>query len=1044
MMHNKRLIIFLMCISFFLSLQVMAQSTIGKEFLVGFMENNQKPTLPDKAVVVITANENVSGTLSFQGQVFPFTLTKGQIFKKEFLSTSQDVIHRTSEVVESKSILVSASGNVAVYAYNTRQNSADATLVLPINVLSKEYYVTAHFMPLSKGPDNSASTALVMANEDNTLVEITPSVTTEKGKPAKVPYTVTLNAGETYQIRALGDLTGTRVRIVNSTAGDCKKLAVFGGNKMTTVADCGITGDHMFYQALPTEYWGKSYIHVPLKNRTSGEEVKVLAGTDNTQVLVNGVNKGTINKGEFLKLDFGVNDIATIETSFPAAVSLLSKSQDCNTSPGFIGDPFLITYQHNEQRIKDLNFFSVDDSGFIFNNANIIAPTSTLNLIRLNGVPITSQFKPVPGNPDFSYAQVNLKDGANTFTSQDGAIIYVYGSGQRSSYGYSAGFGIPNADLEIENDLGVESGNNWEVCLGQEYPWEVKTNNPQFVSFIWDFGDGGPTKSGKTVNHTYKSKGEFQVKVLASTGTGSCAVTKSLEFKVKVEEVKAELISPITACAGPEITYFLKNGSQSVKGDWLEVIGGEIKEEKETQITISWLPGFGIGKIRVAPISASGCIGEEIKLEVELGKGEIVSKPVGTLALCGPVSSAFMYDAKQDSTLTYSWKVVGGEIVKGQGTSKVEVKWDYNFGKWEISFQASKPSGGCGLNSEILKLEALKPLEIKPLELVSPSCAGGANGSIQIQIEGGSGDYDILWSHDSLAKTKKVDGLLAGKYKVIAKDKSGCGSTELEIEISNPAGMRLLGEIETTPIACQGSSTGSFRAKIVGGSPPYRIDGMEYSWDGEYLKVSGLSKGAFNLFVLDSKGCSLSLKGQIQEVQPMVLSFVEQSPGCPGGDTGSLSVKVSGGAPPYKYKWEISDGIGISSTAPSPGFILGQGPLISSLPSGVYQVFVTDANGCSVMSMGKISESKPIVRMPTGFMPKDGLYAPVSNCYLDYEIKIFDRWGNLGYSGKEGWNGELKGREAPIGTYTYRLVYYFSINGVEQLEEIQGVFTLIR
>jgi gliding motility-associated-like protein len=1032
-----------MCISFFLSLQGIAQSTIGKEFLVGFMENNQKPTLPDKAVVIITANENVSGTLSFQGQLFPFSLTKGQIFKKEFLSTSQDVIHRTSEVVESKSLLVSASGNVAVYAYNTRQNSADATLILPINSLSKEYFVTAHFMPLSKGPDNSASTALVIANEDDTLVEITPSVGTEKGNPAKVPFTLTLNAGESYQIRALGDLTGTRVRILNSTPGDCKKLAVFGGNKMTTVADCGITGDHMYYQALPIENWGKSYIHIPLKNRTSGEEVKVLAGTDNTQVFVNGVNKGTLNKGEFLKLDFGVDEVANIETSYPSAVSLLSKSQDCNTSPGLIGDPFLMTYHSNEQRIKDINFYSVDEAGFIFNNANIIAPSSSLNLIRLNGIAITSQFKPVPGNPSFSYAQVNLKNGANTLTSQDGVLIYVYGSGQRSSYGYSAGFGGANDEIDVENDLGVETGNTWEVCAGKEYPWEVKTTNSQFVNFLWDFGDGTGTKSGKSINHAYQTAGEYQVKVTASTGTGSCAISKTLEFKVRVENFKAELIGPKAACVDTQITYFLKNGNDPVKGDWLEVIGGQIIEKQETQITVSWIKGFEIGKIRVVPMSSSGCKGEELVLEVEIGKGEFLPKPVGVSEICGTVDSPFVYDAPISSNQPYSWTVIGGEIVKGQGTSQVEVKWDFSLGKWEISYQVSN-SGDCGSDSEILKLLALEPIVIQTVELKAPECPGEANGSLQIQINGGSGEYEILWNHDSQEKSKKVEGLSAGKYKVIAKDKKGCGSAELEIEISNPPGMKLVGELETTSIVCQGSATGSFKAKLSGGSPPFHMEELEYTWDGEYLEVSGLSKGPFSLFVLDSKGCSLSLQGQIEDTPSMMLTFVEQSPGCPGGDTGSLGVKVSGGAPPYSYHWGTGEGVAISSTLSFPSTILDQGPLINSLPSGEYSVLVTDSNGCSVMAFGKISESKPKVRMPTGFLPNEGPYEPVSNCYLNYKIQIFDRWGNLAYTGTEGWNGEIKGSEAPVGTYTYRLVYFYSLKGEELQEESQGVFTLIR
>lgn len=1043
MKHSKRWIIFLVCISFFTSIPGIAQSTIGNEFLVGFMENNQKPNLPDKAVVVITANENVSGTIDFLGQQLSFSLSKGQIFKKEFFSVSQDVIHRKSEEKENKSILIKTSGMVSVYAYNTRQNSADATLVLPVNILSKDYFVTAHFRPLSDGPDNSASTALVLANEDNTLIEITPSVATELGKPAKQPFTITLNAGESYQIRALGDLTGTRFRILNSDAGDCKKLAVFGGNKMTTVAECGDTGDHMYYQSLPMEFWGKSYIHVPLKNRTSGEVVKVLAGTDNTEVKVNGISKGFLNQGEFMRMEFKVDEVATIETSQPAAVSLLSKSQDCNTSPGFIGDPFLINLQHNELRIKELDFYSVDESGFIFNNANIIAPTATLSQIRLNGLSITSQFKPVPGNAGFSYAQVNLIDGANRFFSPEGAIIYVYGAGQRSSYGYSAGFESKSSELKLENEDAAEVDGKYQVCLNQESTWKVNIENPLFTVFTWDFGDGSGLKNGKSVSHKFSESGNFMVKVMASTGTGTCALVKALEFEVLVKDIEGQISGPSSACEGTQSTYQMKNGESQVKATWIEVIGGEIVSQDENQLQVKWNEGVELGKIKAAPVSAGGCQGKEVEFVVQLGIGEELPFPVGPAQFCaGQLTN---YEIPQGITgESIEWLVQGGQIKDGQGSSKVSIQWNPELPNHSIVYTLKKSGSGCILFSKELKTIQSDDLEILVQENLSPQCPGESSGHLEIKILGGSGNYDIIWSHATDLKSTKAENLPAGKYFIKVRDREGCASAELEVEVKDPLKMRLLGEVETFPIVCQGASTGKFRLKIEGGTPPYRIDGLESNWDGQFLEVLGLSKGSFNLFVSDSKGCTLPVSGQIQELAPMTVAFVENNQGCPGGNTGELSVKVSGGAPPYRYSWNLSGGIGIAATSTTPRSFLDQGPSISSMPSGQYEVMITDTNGCTVRAMGMISETKPELRMPTGFKPADGLFEPVSNCGVNFQIQVFDRWGNVAYSGSQGWNGEIKGKEAPTGTYHYRLVYFYTLSGQEMAEENQGSFILLR
>jgi len=46
--------------------------------------------------------------------------------------------------------------------------------------------------------------------------------------------------------------------------------------------------------------------------------------------------------------------------------------------------------------------------------------------------------------------------------------------------------------------------------------------------------------------------------------------------------------------------------------------------------------------------------------------------------------------------------------------------------------------------------------------------------------------------------------------------------------------------------------------------------------------------------------------------------------------------------------------------------------------------------------------------------------------FLDFEIYIYNRWGNLVYKGnnnKQDWDGTYKGKELPVGTYFYRLYF---------------------
>ena len=1220
--------IFFLCISFLLSFSAKAQSTIGTEFIVGFMENNKKPGQPDEAIVVITALEDVTGTLTFQGQVFPFSISEGQFFKKEFNSNDLDVIHRSSEEVENKSILIQASGNISVNAFNQRKNSSDGTLVLPISSLGEDYFVTAHFSNLAASPDNSESTVLIVANEDNTQVEITPSGATVKGKAKNSPFQITLNAGQSYQIKAFSDLTGTRVRILNNQEGSCKRLAVFGGNKMTTAGDCGESGDHLFQQTLPISYWSDFYIHVPLLNRTSGETLKVLASQNNTEVFLDGVNKGTLNAGEFLNLELEKNTTGVIRTSKPAAVTLLARSQDCNSSPGLIGDPFLLRYQGINQRIKNHTFYSYDEDGFIFNNANILAPTSSISSVRLNNTLIANRFKPVPGFEEFSFAQVDLKDGANTITSSDGVILYIYGAGQRASYGYSAGFDLLAEEIKmLKNE--VEIGDDIQVCVGQEEEWKIDDPSGFFDSYSWDFGDGSPALSGQVVTYAYQKEGKFLIRVKASKGQGSCAIVKNFEMEVEVYPKASGLISgQEEGCAGIELTYTFESEIENTSVEWKEVVGGSILIKDDQTIQIIWSADSEEHYLLAVPKSDKGCEGEEIRLDFkvqetqELDKpsgpsnvcssdtdsvlykavsllgqtdiewliigGEILSgqgsdqvkvawdagaeshlisyskkkegnqscdvassvleivisepsiqelsapsgpnalceasleavlykasdllgqeginwiveggvirdgqgtdqveilwnadaeirtvfftkveekeegcdlvfesaplsvsisssdllpAPIGQQAICSEVSELMIYTIEGSlGNQQIEWLVVGGKIQNGQGSKQVEVVWDLNSESRSIAYSlASGEENGCGRVSEKLEIKVLEVISLSWEEFKGPSCQGDSDGMVRLSISGGTGDYIISWSHDAQLDAIEATDLASGDYNVKVKDASGCGEASLKFSLEQPTKLGLARELEILPVVCNSESDGGFNAYVQGGTPPYRVEGLESVWDGEKLSVRNLGPGAFSLFILDINDCSLSVSGNIQEFEPLTLAFSETVIRCPGGSEGALGVEVQGGKAPYTYTWSEVSAPGVLTF--NTRSALSEGATLENIPFGEYSVTVTDALGCTVQGFAILSESKPQVRMPTGFMPKDGKFGPVSTCPVDFTLLIYNKWGNIVYSGNEGWDGLSSGKEVPVGTYSYKLSYQYIYQDQPKQEEISGVVTLIR
>jgi gliding motility-associated-like protein len=150
---------------------------------------------------------------------------------------------------------------------------------------------------------------------------------------------------------------------------------------------------------------------------------------------------------------------------------------------------------------------------------------------------------------------------------------------------------------------------------------------------------------------------------------------------------------------------------------------------------------------------------------------------------------------------------------------------------------------------------------------------------------------------------------------------------------------------------------------------------------------------------------------------------------CPGFSNGNLLATPQGGLGPYLLSWLHDGTSGIS---------------LMGISSGNYGLNITDASGCSQTVYGEMQETAPQVRMPTGFNPLDGLFQGVSNCDVSFQMKVFNKWGELIYVGSDGWDGKINGNEVPTGTYTYLTEYSYTLDSQIQSRQIRGVFTLIR
>lgn len=404
----------------------LAQDSKGTDFWLMFNEN-----LAGGGEVVnlfITGDTVTTGTVSIPGLAFnqAFSVTPGTVTTVTLPLT---VRAAGVDAIENKGVRVTALAEVTVYGLNRRQATTDAYLGLPIDILGTEYINLTY-----RNVNIVNATQLgIVATQNATTVTITPTVNAGVGRTANVPYNITLNVGQTYQLRStLGDPADLSGSIITSD----KPIAVFGSHQCANIPRGSVACDHLVEQLPPTTTWGQSFVAIPLATRTKGDTFRILAGTNNTAVAVNGVNVATLNRGQFHEQI--ILGSARITADKPVLVAQYSNSSSFD---GVTSDPFMMLIPPFEQFLAGYTV-TTPASGFATNFINVVAPNAAVGAILLDGVAIPpAAFTPI-GASGFSGAQRPVALGTHNLSGPAPFGAFVYGFDSFDSYGYPGGMSL--------------------------------------------------------------------------------------------------------------------------------------------------------------------------------------------------------------------------------------------------------------------------------------------------------------------------------------------------------------------------------------------------------------------------------------------------------------------------------------------------------------------------------------------------------------------------------------------------------------------------
>lgn len=404
----------------------------GKEFWVGFMENASTPIYTD---LYISSEVNTSGTVSIpqQGWSIPFNVTANVTTTVSIPVANSE--HVGSEFIDNKGIYIESVDTISVYAINFQNFTADGSKVLPIQSIGTDYIVNASY-GLGGFGNIYKSEFVIIATEDGTEVEITPSVLTAGGAPPGVPFVVNLDRGESYQVQsdqATDDLTGTIVR-GTPASGSCRPFAVFSGAKCVNIPVGCTACDHVFDQNIDVTNWGTKYYVVPFEIATS-YTYRVIARDNGTTYTLNGGAPQLLNAGEFIEYN-SVSQPICVEGNAPIMVVQLMEGVSCAAA----GDPAMLILNAEEQMITNSTFSTVVSAQITGHNLNIVTETSNINQVYLDGVQVPPiEFIPFASCPTRSYAQLTMTAGSHNLNSVGGFSAYLYGTGNAESYAYSVG-----------------------------------------------------------------------------------------------------------------------------------------------------------------------------------------------------------------------------------------------------------------------------------------------------------------------------------------------------------------------------------------------------------------------------------------------------------------------------------------------------------------------------------------------------------------------------------------------------------------------------
>jgi hypothetical protein len=426
-------------------------SNKGMEFWVGYGHNELFRTgqgNTQEMVLYLSAEQAAQVTVSVNGTSWTrtYNIPANTVIQSDPIPKSgTDDARLVQEGISSRGVNIKSNVPIVAYAHQYGNTSSGATLLLPVETYGNTYYS----LTMNQGWGGNTEIYgwfFVIASQDNTVVEITPSQPTRGGRAAGIPFTVTLNKGQIYNVMSLsttGDLIGSKIRSIINGVGDCNPITVFSGSSRTRII--GTNGDILMQQIFPANAWGTRYLTQPSVNASnltqSNTNIYRIAVRDPATIVKrNGIIIPTATLIGNFYYEVTSNQPEYFEADGPILVAQFFPSSN---APGYLGgsngDPEMIYLSPLEQGIKATAFYNTDkENPTLANNTfvSIIIPSGGVNSLRIDGSNMFDRNVLHSNNSGYRIIIKRLSaPGQHTIISDSSFTAITYGFANAESYG---------------------------------------------------------------------------------------------------------------------------------------------------------------------------------------------------------------------------------------------------------------------------------------------------------------------------------------------------------------------------------------------------------------------------------------------------------------------------------------------------------------------------------------------------------------------------------------------------------------------------------